>query len=238
VLATDGYFYNDAAFMVCPPPDTSELEKLFRYELFKMLKAEGKITDVIIYDMKNWRHSGFNVYCRSQNMSCQGGPQLNESATGSIQNPKSRRFQKPSQPLHGRFEDGHVGGVAEPQGSFAAVSEGHTGCQRDLGLFEQGYRKREGVLQTVDSWKQVKCSFRSGNRNPLDGAQSLKAKLGPLSQRGHHGLHEGFTLPQGSLPRALDHGGGMGDNELVELGGLFDQSDRDTTQPSLQPVMQ
>jgi len=29
--------------MVCPLPDTGELEKLFRYEVFKMLKAEGKI---------------------------------------------------------------------------------------------------------------------------------------------------------------------------------------------------
>ena len=29
-LATDGCFYHDAAFMVCPPPDTGELEKLFR----------------------------------------------------------------------------------------------------------------------------------------------------------------------------------------------------------------
>jgi len=28
--------------MVCPPPDTGELEKLFRYEVFKMLKAEGR----------------------------------------------------------------------------------------------------------------------------------------------------------------------------------------------------
>lgn len=63
VLATDGCFYNDAAFMVCPRPDTAELEKLFRYEVFKMLKAEGKITDVIIENMMNWRHSGFNVYC-------------------------------------------------------------------------------------------------------------------------------------------------------------------------------
>ena len=43
VLATDGCFYNDAAFMVCPLPDTGELEKLFRYEVFKMLIAEGKI---------------------------------------------------------------------------------------------------------------------------------------------------------------------------------------------------
>ena len=56
-------FYNDAAFMVCTPPDTSELEKLFRYEVFKMLKAEGKINDVVIENMMNWRHSGFNVYC-------------------------------------------------------------------------------------------------------------------------------------------------------------------------------
>ena len=49
--------------MVCPPPDTGELEELFRYEVFKMLNAEGKVTDVIIEDMMNWRHSGFNVYC-------------------------------------------------------------------------------------------------------------------------------------------------------------------------------
>jgi hypothetical protein len=61
--------------MVCPPPDTGELEMLFRYEVFKMLKAEGKITDVVIENMMNWpparraslrlgeRHSGFNVYC-------------------------------------------------------------------------------------------------------------------------------------------------------------------------------
>ncbi len=63
VLATDGCFCNDTAFMVCPPPDTGALEKLFRYEVFEMLKAEGKITGAIIENMMNWRHSGFNVYC-------------------------------------------------------------------------------------------------------------------------------------------------------------------------------
>ena len=62
VLATDGCFYNDAAFLVRSPPDTGELEKLFRYEVFKMLKAEGKINEFIIENMMNWRHSGFNVY--------------------------------------------------------------------------------------------------------------------------------------------------------------------------------
>ena len=37
-----------------PPPDTGQLEMLFRYEVFKMLKAEGKITDVVIENMMNW----------------------------------------------------------------------------------------------------------------------------------------------------------------------------------------
>jgi hypothetical protein len=63
VLATDGCFYNDGAFMVCPPPKTADLEELFRHEVFKMLEAEGKITDSVIENMINWRHSGFNVYC-------------------------------------------------------------------------------------------------------------------------------------------------------------------------------
>lgn len=49
--------------MVCPPPDAGELEKLFRYGVFKMLKAEGKINDVAIENMMNWYHSGFKVYC-------------------------------------------------------------------------------------------------------------------------------------------------------------------------------
>ncbi len=28
-----------------------------------MLKKEGKITDIVIENMMNWRHSGFRVYC-------------------------------------------------------------------------------------------------------------------------------------------------------------------------------
>ena len=35
----------------------------FPYEMLKILKAEGKITDVINENMMNWRHSGFHVYC-------------------------------------------------------------------------------------------------------------------------------------------------------------------------------
>jgi hypothetical protein len=58
-----GFVPRFAAFMICPPPDTGALEKLFRYEVFKMLKSEGKITDVVIENMMNWRHSRFNMYC-------------------------------------------------------------------------------------------------------------------------------------------------------------------------------
>ncbi len=55
---------------------TARREELFRHEVFKMLKAEGKINDVVIGNMMNWpparralslrlgeHHSGFNVYC-------------------------------------------------------------------------------------------------------------------------------------------------------------------------------
>ncbi|MCK4488551.1 MAG: hypothetical protein KAU38_17550 [Desulfobacterales bacterium] len=58
IMATDGCFYGHGSFMVCPTPDAKDLEELFRYEVFKMLKAEGKINDALIENMMNWRHSG------------------------------------------------------------------------------------------------------------------------------------------------------------------------------------
>ena len=33
---------------------TARREELFRHEVFKMLKAEGKINDVVIENMMNW----------------------------------------------------------------------------------------------------------------------------------------------------------------------------------------
>ena len=47
IMATDGCFYGDGSFMVCPTPDAKNLEDLFRHEVFKMLKAEGKIGDAL-----------------------------------------------------------------------------------------------------------------------------------------------------------------------------------------------
>ena len=46
VICTDGCFYGKGSFKTCPTtPNPKDLEDLFRYEVFKMLKAEGKIND-------------------------------------------------------------------------------------------------------------------------------------------------------------------------------------------------
>lgn len=39
-----------------------DLEEIFQYEVFKMLKKGGKITDAVVENMLSWRHSGFHVY--------------------------------------------------------------------------------------------------------------------------------------------------------------------------------
>ncbi len=54
MLVTDGCFYGEGAFRVNPAPNPKDLEDLFRYEVFKMLKDEGKINDTVIENMMNW----------------------------------------------------------------------------------------------------------------------------------------------------------------------------------------
>jgi hypothetical protein len=63
IIATDGCFSSSGAFTVGPRSVGRDLEELFRHEVLKMLKAEGKITDAVIENMLSWHHSGFNVYC-------------------------------------------------------------------------------------------------------------------------------------------------------------------------------
>jgi len=56
-----------------PPADTGALEKLFRYEVLKMLKADGKITDDVVPALiesevsskefrKSWAHLIQKIY--------------------------------------------------------------------------------------------------------------------------------------------------------------------------------
>ena len=62
MIATDGCFSGKGTFTIGPGPEPKDLEELFRYEVLKMLKAEGKINDAVIENMLSWHHSGFNVY--------------------------------------------------------------------------------------------------------------------------------------------------------------------------------
>jgi ribosomal protein S27E len=61
-IATDGCFLEDGSFKTAPDFILKDLEEVFRYEVLKMLKKEGKINDAIIENMLSWHHSGFNVY--------------------------------------------------------------------------------------------------------------------------------------------------------------------------------
>jgi len=81
------------------PPKTADLEELFRYEVFKMLKEESKINDTVIENMLNWHHSGFNIYC------CNAIWPYNEEGLENLarniirapfMNQRTGRYQKPS----------------------------------------------------------------------------------------------------------------------------------------------
>ena len=63
IIATDGCFDGHDNFMVGTLPNSSDLEELFRAEVFRMLKKERKINDSLIENMMSWHNSGFNVYC-------------------------------------------------------------------------------------------------------------------------------------------------------------------------------
>jgi hypothetical protein len=63
VLCTDGGFYGQGMFRVAPWFIPKDLEKVFRYKVFKMLLSRKKITEDLVDMMMGWRHSGFNVYC-------------------------------------------------------------------------------------------------------------------------------------------------------------------------------
>jgi hypothetical protein len=62
IIATDGCFYGQGRFQKANQPCLTDLEPLFRQEVFKLLKAHG-LPDRVIENMMGWHHSGFNVYC-------------------------------------------------------------------------------------------------------------------------------------------------------------------------------
>ncbi|ODS31020.1 MAG: putative transposase, partial [Candidatus Scalindua rubra] len=61
-LVSDGLFRETGTFYVTPKIDLEPLEDIFRANVFKMLKDEGKIDDDVINKLMSWRHSGFSVH--------------------------------------------------------------------------------------------------------------------------------------------------------------------------------
>jgi hypothetical protein len=50
IIVADGCFAGSSIFLKAPDAKAKELEELFRYQVLKMLKAQGKITDLVIKD--------------------------------------------------------------------------------------------------------------------------------------------------------------------------------------------
>jgi len=63
VLISDGCFYGNGMFRVAPSFDTKYLEKIFWYNVFKILLSKGKITQEFVNMLLSWRHSGLNIFC-------------------------------------------------------------------------------------------------------------------------------------------------------------------------------
>ncbi|MCK5437714.1 MAG: transposase, partial [Desulfobulbaceae bacterium] len=63
-IVADGLFYGSGMFYVMPKNvDLDNLAALFRANVLKMLKKEGKIDDSLIKNIMGWRHmSGFSVH--------------------------------------------------------------------------------------------------------------------------------------------------------------------------------
>ena len=61
ILSTDGLFKDTGTFYVMKDVDLKPLEELFRAEVFRFLKKEGKIIDELIKKLSAWRHSGFSI---------------------------------------------------------------------------------------------------------------------------------------------------------------------------------
>ena len=61
VLATDGLFRETGTFYVMRDINLKPLEDLFRNEIFKFLRKEGKISNEIIRKLSEWKHSGFSI---------------------------------------------------------------------------------------------------------------------------------------------------------------------------------
>jgi hypothetical protein len=62
VLLADGGWLPDGSFRHLLYLDSSQLEKLFRAEVLRLLLQRRKIGDEVVENLLSWRHSGFSVH--------------------------------------------------------------------------------------------------------------------------------------------------------------------------------
>jgi len=62
VLAGEGVFGADGTFTVLPAIPSRLLELGFRSQVFKLLVAEGALSEQLAAGMLGWWHSGFSVH--------------------------------------------------------------------------------------------------------------------------------------------------------------------------------
>ena len=60
-LVTDGAFTSDGNFIPLPKIAAEPFLKLWEQKVFSLLLKEGKITQDVVDNMRNWKHSGFSV---------------------------------------------------------------------------------------------------------------------------------------------------------------------------------
>ena len=61
LISTDGLFADTGTFYVMRDVDLKPLEEIFRAQILKMLKKEGKIDQSMISKLLKWKHSGFGI---------------------------------------------------------------------------------------------------------------------------------------------------------------------------------
>ena len=60
-LVSDGFFDKQGKFHTTPQIDSNQSMIIFREKVFKMLKDNTRISDILIFKMRHWNHSGFSV---------------------------------------------------------------------------------------------------------------------------------------------------------------------------------
>ena len=61
-LVSDGIFDKQLNFHPIPDICIKKATIIFREKVFKMLKENNRISDLLISKMRQWNHSGFSVY--------------------------------------------------------------------------------------------------------------------------------------------------------------------------------